>query len=112
MSQDKLSPQVTVHVPADRNQSAPQDTAPFVVFFLSVTRPVVLFFPSLKSSPFLLKHFQKITSPTVQCLFFCSVSLWHLNCGCLFIYLFFSEHHRVLCKDARNMTELSIKFHI
>lgn len=44
MSQDKLSPQVTVHVPADRNQSAPQDTASFVVFFRSVTGPVVSFF--------------------------------------------------------------------
>lgn len=43
MSQDKLSPQVTVYVPADRNQSAPRDTAPFVVFFRSVTGPVVLF---------------------------------------------------------------------
>lgn len=33
-NQDKLSLQVTVSVPADRNQSPPQDTAPFVVFFL------------------------------------------------------------------------------
>lgn len=35
-SQDKLSLQLTVYVPADRNQSPPQDTAPFVVvvFFL------------------------------------------------------------------------------
>lgn len=48
MSQDKLSPQVTVYVPADRNQSAPQDTAPFVVFH-SVRGPVVLF--SFYSNP-------------------------------------------------------------
>lgn len=43
MSQDKLSLQVTVYVPADRNQSAPRDTTPFVVFLLSVTGPVLLF---------------------------------------------------------------------
>lgn len=44
MSQDKLSLQVTVYVPADRNQSAPQDTAAFVVFFLSVTGPLLFYF--------------------------------------------------------------------
>jgi len=47
MSQDKLTPQVTVYVPADKNQSTPQDTAPFVVFFLSVTGSVLLFFSPL-----------------------------------------------------------------
>lgn len=40
-NQDKLSLQVTVSVPADRNQSPPQDTAPFVVFFSLVQ--VILF---------------------------------------------------------------------
>lgn len=54
MSQDKLSLQVTVYVPADRNQSAPQDTTPFVVFPLRVTGTVVLF--SFYSNP---NHFSK-----------------------------------------------------
>ncbi len=43
MSQDKLSPQVTVYVPADRNQSAPQDTAPFVVFPSLLQAPLFYF---------------------------------------------------------------------
>lgn len=49
LSQDKLTLQVTVYVPADKNQSAPQDTSPFVVFFFLLQALLVLF--SITSIP-------------------------------------------------------------
>lgn len=54
VSQDKLTLQVTVYVAADKNQSAPQDTSPFVVFFFCY-RPCSFSFLSPQSKPFFVK---------------------------------------------------------
>lgn len=85
MSQDKLAPQVTVYVPADRNQSAPQDTAPFVVFFHSVTGPVVLF--SFYFNPRCFEALPKIITLQHLSPFFLFSVIQHLNCVSIIVII-------------------------
>lgn len=81
MSRDKLSPQVTVYVPADRNQSAPRDTTTFCCVFplrymhLCFVSPFTLILPRF----FFLKRRQKSLQCNTLFLSSSSLSLRHLN---------------------------------
>lgn len=80
-------------------------------FFLSVTGPLCCFiFPLTKNPPFFFwgsaKKSLRRTPPTP---FYSSYNIWMVFFLC---HILFSTHHWVLCKDARNMSDLSLILHI
>ena len=88
---------------------------PFLLlcFFLSVTGPLCCFIFPLTENP---RHFfffwgnaKKSLRRTPSTPFYSSYNIWMV---CFLCHILFSIHHRVLCKDARNMSDLSLILHM